>query len=126
MTPAVVDARPLVDALKEGVGNGIITAVDSSDSGTLTRRFTGALLEARHSTERGSVPSTAVYTAISGHSCVFEWRERSDRRVSAVQLSAVSVDSAGVGQALVDASLIGKHVVRDPTVLKAAELARCR
>lgn len=144
LTPGKTERPALVSALRNAVTRGQIT-VTSDDGDTMTRRYAGGHLERGDRVSLGVVPSSALVTAPSGRHCVFARGAAApapaSRSASAIAsptassaaggidvitVARVEVDSAGIGQTLVDRSLIGKRVLRDPTVLSAEELARCR
>lgn len=118
----------LVSVLDTGVSRGAITVTRSESDEIVTRQYSGAFVMTERGEPRGSVPATAVYTTAAGRSCLFEsgsattWQERG---MLVHRLNAATADAGELGQSLVDATLIGSSVARDPSMLPQKVLRQC-
>ncbi|ROS52690.1 peptidoglycan-binding protein [Frigoribacterium sp. PhB24] len=121
-------ASTLISVLETGVSRGAITVTESESDKIVTRQYSGAFIATSRGEPRGSVPATAVYTTATGRSCVVEsgssttWQEQG---MTVHRLDAATADVGELGQSLIDATLIGSSVVRDPSVLPQKVLRQC-
>ncbi len=89
--------------------------------------FENVVVTVKNPVRQGAVPSGAVYNAPTAQQCVFTV---SDADTTSIRAEAVLLSRAGALEgeptlAGIDTELIGTWVVRDPTALAAATLAKC-
>lgn len=89
--------------------------------------FENVVVTVKNPVRQGAVPSGAVYNAPTAQQCVFTVpdADTTSTRAEAVLLSRAGALEGEPTLAGIDTDLIGTWVVRDPTALAAATLAKC-
>lgn len=110
-SPQGAELAELVAVLEDAAATGTIERV--VDESTSTVRYRGGILALQDAVERGAVPSTAVRVDHDGATCVL----LSDGDAAGARPHRLEVAEPGneLATVLVDADLVGAHVLRDAT-----------
>lgn len=128
LVPSLAEVVTLHEALVDAAEHGGPSMVTEGTS----QSFTGVMLHRPSGSSRGTVPSTAVYTATSGTQCLFLVPDQDPTQGSPSPGTAVAMPIADaapvdgeIGLASVQTDLIGRSAVRDPQLLSEVVLRTC-
>lgn len=123
------DTERIYALLSGGVTAGVVTkgqpnsqGGDPSARSDSTEVFNGVSLGGPESGEIGTVAATAVWTTMTGTSCVFV---AESGRYTSRTLGAVELVRGQLGVVAVPGDLVGQQVVRNPGALEGSVLKTC-
>ena len=120
LSPRPAEAAAVHAALQAAAEDGRVERDEVE--GQAHEQYSGAVLARASEERRGVVPATAVHLAASGAACVFV---PAGDGYDAVELASVDAAVGELGAVPVDASLVGREVVREPASLPAQAHRRC-
>ncbi|MGO4536736.1 peptidoglycan-binding domain-containing protein [Leifsonia sp. 2MCAF36] len=126
--PSTQELPAIWASLTAGVARGELKQSTVATDSSTEIQFEGAQIAQTSNSTAGSVPSSALFTAADGTSCLFEsgsasrWMEKG----TTAHIVQAKPDSGEIGHTLIDSRLIGIHVARDPSRLDPKILARCK